>query len=125
MNLRFRESSDWCAFPSGEICRPRLSCSSSSSAKSLCAISETLRGLETFEQDVAAVPVVHVHHVSLADLVDVHVVAEHLGQRLQRLLVDAEQRDEVEGVVDQHRLTRVADVHDVDVGGLLVVTSTA
>jgi glucose/arabinose dehydrogenase len=81
--------------------------------------------LETFEQDVAAVPVVHVHHVSLADLVDVHVVAEHLGQRLQRLLVDAEQRDEVEGVVDQHRLTRVADVHDVDVGGLLVVTSTA
>ncbi len=81
-----------------------------------------LGGIGHVEEHVAAIPVVGVHHVALADPLDDHVVREDGRQAGRRVLPDVERRlEQVERVVHEERVPRVGDVHDVEVGELLVV----
>ena len=56
----------------------------------------TRPGVGDVEQGVPTVPVVHVHDIALPDPVDVHVVAENLGQARRAFLIDAEQLGQIQ-----------------------------
>ena len=114
------ENSAWWALPSG--CDRQSALGSSGSGRSEVAVGDVGRvgRVGDVQLHVAAVPVREQHDLAAVDLLDDHVVEERLAVPLPAWMICGNCCVQVV-LGDQHRVTRVGDVHDVDVGALLVV----